>query len=86
MAYRANVTDKQQTEMERAENDSSMPLQWWRDGTTGEKRNIRAYDLQAQGDSGGSPSSAVSERQQRQRLIIGSHNDHPNRFATPGKA
>ena len=86
MGYRANVTDKEQADIERAADDSAIRFPSFDVATDdGEMKAIRAYDLQAQGDVGGSPSSAVAKNS-REQLIIGSHNDKSHRFATPGKA
>lgn len=88
MAYRANVTDKQQADIERAEDDSAIRVMWF-DGKaqqTGVVKSFRALDLQQQvaGTCGATDA---------QRVVpgsvaggIGSHNDHPGRFETPGKA
>jgi hypothetical protein len=88
MGYRANVTDKQQDDVERAAFDSAIRFQWFdgKRGQVGKAKNIRAYDLQAQADAGGSPSSAVAQRGVRRRMVIGNYNDNPNRFETPGRA
>jgi hypothetical protein len=86
MAYRANVTDKEQSDLERAADHSAIRFPSFDVATdAGEMKSIRAYDLQAQADAGGSPSSAVALNS-RDRLVIGSHNDKAHRFATPGKA
>lgn len=90
MAYRANVTDKQQNDMERAAEDSAIRVQWWKssDGqtqTNATTKNIPAYDLQAQSDAGGSPNDAVLANN-RAQMTVGSHNDQPHRFVEPGKA
>jgi hypothetical protein len=90
MAYRANVTDKQQSDIERAADDSAIRLQWWKDtdgqtATEGETKMIPAYDLQNQADAGGSPNDGVLQVS-RAHMVVGSHNDKPSRFAEPGKA
>jgi len=85
--YRANVTDKQQDDVERAEDDSADRFAWF-DGeqvSVGEVKAIPAYDLQAQGNTGGSGSSAVAQFT-RDGLVIGQHNDKPALDLTPGKA
>ena len=90
MAYRANVSDKEQNDIEVAADDSAIRLQAFEltDGQTeteGKTKFIRAYDLQAQSDAGGSPSSAVLANN-RAQMTIRNHNDKPHRFAEPGKA
>lgn len=90
MAYRENVTDKQQSDIERAADDSAIRLQWWKqtDGQTqteGETKMIPAYDLDNQADGGGSPNDGVLQVS-RAHMVVGSHNDKPARFAEPGKA
>ena len=87
MAYRANVTDKQQTDVERAADHSAIRFQWFdgKFGQRGETKAINAYDLQAQGNAGGQTTSAIRQLS-GSGSIIGSHNDKPKRFETPGKA
>lgn len=87
MAYIANVSDKQQTDIERAADDSAIRFPWF-DGKaqqTGEVKSVPAYDLQAQGNTGSSGARGVALTS-GSKLVIGSHNDHPSRFETPGKA
>lgn len=81
--YRENVTDKDQADLESANDDSAIRVMWWKNGTDNQVLNIKAYDLQAQGDEAGSPSSAI-----RKNVALGitTHNDKPGRFDTPGKA
>ena len=87
MAYRANVTDKEQADIESAANDSAERLQWFngQEQQTGETKHIRALDLQAQG-SGVSPTMSAQRQFGNSGHVIGSHNDKPTIFATPGKA
>jgi hypothetical protein len=90
MPYRANVTDKEQSDIERQEDSSAIRIQWWKgtDGQTsneGETKVIKAYDTDAQDDVAGSPSSDVLQVS-RPHMVIGSHNDKPYRFSEPGKA
>lgn len=87
MAYRANVSDKQQVDIERFNDHSAIRFQWF-DGKvlqTGQTKVVRAYDLQAQGNAG---SQTISFMRQfsGSGLCLGSHNDYPARFETPGKA
>ena len=86
-----NITDKQQSDIERAANDSAIRIQSF-DGKqqqTGETKFQTAYDLNPQGNVGGPSNDAVLQFDNPQRQaggIIGSHNDKPSRFAEPGKA
>lgn len=87
MAYRANVTDKQQVDIERFNDHSATRFAWF-DGKaiqTGIMKAVRAYDLQAHGNDGSAVSSAMRQFS-GSGLCIGSHNDYPARFETPGKA
>lgn len=87
MAYRANVSDKQQVEIERFHDHSADRFMWF-DGKviqTGEVKSVRAYDLQAQGNAGSATSSAKRQFS-GSGLCVGSHNDKPARFENPGKA
>ena len=88
--YRANVSDKQQADIERAEDDSAIRVQWWKstDGQTeieGDVKNIQAYDLSNTTDAAGAPNDGVLQVS-RDHMVIGNHNDKPHRFAEPGKA
>lgn len=90
MAYRANVTDKQQSDIERAADDSAIRIQAWKQtdgqtGTEGVTKSVQAYDLSNTADAGGSPNDCVNQVS-RAHMVIGSHNDKPARFAEPGKA
>jgi len=86
MAYRKNVTDKQQADIERFYDHSAIRIHWF-DGKyiqKGVTKSIPAYDLHNQGNDAEARSDAI--QLVRGTNIIGSHNDHPNRFETPGKA
>lgn len=90
MPYIPNVTDKQQSDIERAADDSAIRLQSFeltdgQTGTQGKTKFIQAYDLSNTTDAGGSPNDATLANN-RDQMIIGSHNDKPYRFAEPGKA
>lgn len=90
MSYRANVTDKEQNDIERQEDSSAIRVFGWKDvdGQTEvdpDVKIIKAYDTNAQDDAAGSPSSDVLQIN-RQHMAIGSHNDKPYRFSEPGKA
>lgn len=85
--YIPNITDKQQGDIENALNDSAIRVVWF-DGKaqqTGATKFVRAYDLNAQGNSG-SQSNDAMRLVANSGSIIGSHNDKPARFETPGKA
>lgn len=86
MSYRANVTDKQQADLENALNCSAIRIQWF-DGKaqqTGETKFIRAYDLNGQGNVGAGVTSAMRQFSSS-GLCIGCHNDKPAVFEHPGK-
>jgi len=90
MAYRENVTDKQQSDIETALDDSAIRLQSFRltEGqtqTVGVTKMIPAYASEGQSDGGGSPNDVVLVGASGQK-IIGSHNDKPHRFDEPGRA
>ena len=90
MAYRANVTDKEQNDIERALDDSAIRLQSFeltegQTQTEGVTKMIPAYDLNNSADAGGSPNDGVVQVS-RTHMVIGSHNDKPHRFAEPGRA
>jgi len=87
MAYIKNVTDKQQSDIERAADHSAIRFAWF-DGKAaqvGEMKSIRAYDLQAQG-SAGSAVSSLKRQFSGSGLSLSQHNDKPAVFETPGKA
>ena len=84
MAYRANVTDNQQSQIEHATNGNAIPV-YVRRGVVGLKKFIPSYDLQAQGQIGGSPNDAVLAST-RAQMVIGNHNDKPGQFIEPGRA
>lgn len=91
MPYRPNVTDKEQNDIETQEDSSSIRVFGWKDvnGQTQvdpDVKIIKAYDLNAQDDAAGSPSSVIAQSNNRAQLIIGNHNDKPAVFADPGKA
>ena len=86
MAYRANVTDKQQTDIERFYDHSAIRFFWF-DGKveqTGLTKAIPAYDLQNQGNTAESKSNTVKVI--TGTGVIGCNNDHPSVFETPGRA
>ncbi len=85
MAYRKNVTDKQQNDIETALNDSAIRVQLFdgRQGQVGLTKMVPAYDPPP-GIAAArlSPNDVV----RRPGKVIGSHNDKPHRFEMPGKA
>jgi hypothetical protein len=87
MPYIPNVTDAQQTKIERAADDSAIRLSWFdgRREQTPRTKFVRAFDLRAQGNQG-STVTDVSRQFGSSGHSLGSHNDHPCSFRTPGKA
>jgi len=80
------VTDKQQSDIENAANDSADRLLWF-DGKQEQAaatRFIRALDLSAQG-SGVSATMSAQRQFGSSGHAVGSHNDKPATFARPGK-
>ena len=86
MAYRANVTDTQQGNIERAADRSATRIFWFdgKAGQVGAVKAIRAYDLQAQGNAGSAVSS-LKRQFSGSGLSLGQHNDKPAVFETTGK-
>ena len=87
MSYIKNVTDNQQSQIENAANDSAIRFESFdgKQDQKGQTKFIRAFDLQAQGNVGSQVTSAVRQFSNN-GLWVGSHNDTPARFETPGKA
>jgi hypothetical protein len=88
--YRANVTDKQQADIESADNDSAIRVQSFDGGEqqVGQTKMVKAYDgldgnAQAPNATG---ATSVVRQIPGSGSIIGQHNDKPARFDTPGKA
>ena len=87
----ANISDKEQSDIERAADDSAIRIQHF-DGKQvqqGETKFQPAYDLQPQGNDGGVGTDAHLQFDNPQRQaggVVGSHNDKPHRFDEPGKA
>jgi len=81
MAYFKNPTDKQMTDLDRFNSHSAIRFPWWKRSQQGVIKNYKAYDLQPE-------LQAVSEPDAVKQYVrtIGSHNDRPARFDTPGKA
>ena len=80
MAYRANVSNKQQADIERAEDDSAIRIHL--DSGT---KSIKANDMSAQAPSSNGTPSAMRQIS-GSGAVVGSHDDRPYRFATPGKS
>jgi hypothetical protein len=79
----ANISDKEQSDIERAADDSAIRFAHF-DGKkqqTGQTKSVRAYDNQPQGNLGGQSNDASLQPGN----IVGSHNDKPYQFSTPGK-
>lgn len=87
MSYIKNITDKQQSDIENAANDSAIRVESFdgKQNQVGKTKFIKAYDLQAQ-DSGAAPVTSAMRQFSNSGLCIGSHNDKPAQFETPGKA
>ena len=88
--YRANVTDKQQADIESAANDSAIRVQSFdgEDQQVGQTKMVKAYDGvdgNAQAPNATGATSAIRQVP-NSGSIIGQHNDKPARFETPGKA
>lgn len=84
MAYIANVSDKQQTDIESAADDSSIRLAWFSMLTyAGLTRFLNAYDLQPSVATGATPPSDCKVK--GTPSVVGTHNDKPYRFDNPGK-
>ena len=91
MAYRANVTDKQQADIESAMNDSAIRVQSFdgRQVQSGKTKMVKAYDGAAQAPNETGATSVVRQfgngLAMGQGHVIGQHNDKPAVFETPGK-
>ena len=88
MSYRANVTDKQQSDVEGAANDSAIRVQSFDSSGDGTTKFVKAYDgigtaAQAPNETGATSITALNNAF---GTILGQHNDKPATFATPGKA
>lgn len=83
MAYRKNVSDKDQSDIERAADHSAIRIHWFDGKTeqTGVTKSIPAYDLQAQGNSGGTSGNLIRQP----AGTFGAYNDDYSRFESPGR-
>jgi len=83
--YRANVSDKEQVDLENALNDSAIRIQWFdgKEMQTGLTKIVKADDLQNQRPA--SAASPAMDNVRQYQHIIGNHNDKPAVFETPGK-
>jgi len=72
MAYRANVSDKEQTDIENALNDSAVRLPWFTPDSQPATKFVRAYDAERQ-------TAVVAQTDVRKfpGNALGSHNDKP---------
>jgi len=88
MSYRANVTDKQQTDVERAADDSAIRIMWFNGKAqqTGAVKSVRALDVRPQGNAAQPVTDACKMVAGSIAGGIGSHGDRPFRFDAPGKA
>ena len=92
MPYRANITDKDQSDIEQAENDSAIRVQSFdgKEQQTGQTKMVKAYDGANQAPNATGATSVVRQfgdsPAMGQGHIIGQHNDKPAVFETPGKA
>jgi len=87
--YRPNVTDKQQADIEAAENDSAIRVQAFDADSEPQTKMVKAYDGAAQAPNATGATSVVRQfgatLGMGQGNIIGQHNDKPSQFETPGK-
>jgi photosystem II stability/assembly factor-like uncharacterized protein len=86
MAHRKNVSDKEQGDIERAADHSAIRFPWFDGKTeqTGVTKAIGAYDLQAQGNTGGT-TTGLKVQFANNQLTLSAYNDNPSRFDDPGK-
>jgi len=84
--YRANVSDKQQVDLENALNDSAIRIPWFdgKEMQTGVVKFVKADDLQQQRDV--SATSPAMDNMNQFGHIIANHKDKPAVFETPGRA
>lgn len=87
MAYRANVSDKAQGDIERAADDSAIRFAHFDGKTsqTGVVKAIKANDLQGD-NTGVSATVSAQSAVKKLRHVIAPYNDNAGRFDTPGKA
>ena len=88
MSYIANITDKQQSDIENAANNSAIRIESFdgKQGQVGQTKFVKAYDLQGQSEtSGAAPATSAIRQFSNSGLCIGCHNDKPATFETPGK-
>lgn len=84
MSYRKNVSDKEQGDIERAADHSAIRFAWF-DGKaiqTGMMKAIPALSLLGRWRSG---MTSAMRAIPGSGSVIGSHNDKPFQFETPGK-
>ena len=90
--YLKNPTDKQQNDLEQAADCSAIRFPWFggQNSNTGVVKAIPAEDLTGQGNTGGVTSDAIRMIKPIGSVlgsgsVIGSHNDKPAVFYSPGK-
>ena len=81
MTYRANITDKEQSDVERAADDSAIRVQSFdqEDQTSGKTKMVKAYDGvdgNAQAPNASGATSAIRQIP-NSGAVIGQHNDKP---------
>lgn len=81
--YIPNVTDKQQTDIESANNHSAMRLMWFNGkvGQEGQSKLLPAYDFQNDNGARPCPNNGVVKVA---KSVIGSWSDKAHRFERPG--
>jgi hypothetical protein len=80
----ANISDKEQADIERAANDSAIRIQSF-DGKVQQEGKTKfqpAYDLNPQGNEGG----VGTDAHLKAGGTVGSHNDKAHIISEPGKA
>jgi len=85
--YRKNVSSKDQGDIESMADQSAERFAWFdgKDIQTGIVKAIPALDLQGQGNTGGVTTSS-KRAIPGSGSVIGSHNDKPAVFETPGRS
>ena len=89
MSYIKNITDKQQSDIESAANNSAIRIESFdgKQGQVGQTKFVKAYDLQGQSESSAvAPATSAIRQFNNSGLCVGSHNDKPAVFETPGKS
>ena len=89
MAYRKNVTDKEQNDIEQAADDSAIRLQWWKSNngqtdTEGDTKFVKAYSkgnvpIAQQLLASGFTDSVIDDGDQAGRALIDNDGDFVNK-------